>query len=234
MHPDRGIVLGSLRFGDHDSIARIYTRGQGVCTFMFKGIHGRRSRITAAMLQPITLIELVYRHRENQNMQYTKELRASPPLLQLQTNMAKTAIAMFCAEVLQKSIIHAQPDEQLFDDLWEQVISLNDCDIVSPYWPHIFLLRLARNLGLEPSGAPHGGLLHVSLGGFMEDQRLVAEPAPMYETASLDMLIQGMEPSMLPKPARIALLGRILSYLSYHLGDFKELKSLPVLHHVFQ
>jgi DNA repair protein RecO (recombination protein O) len=234
MQPDKGIVLGSLRFGDHDAIARIYTRRQGVCTFMCKGIHGRRSQITPSMLQPITLLDMVYRHRENQNMQYAKELRANPPLLQLQGNMSKTAIALFCAEVLQKTMVHAQCDEQLFDDLWGQAISLNNCDIVSPYWPHLFLIRLARNLGLEPSGLPQGGLLHLSMGGFMETKNLVAEPSTSYDSLALHQLIQGQEPDPLPKPMRIALLGKILSYLSYHLDDFKELKSLPVLHHVFQ
>ena len=59
----QGIVLRSLRYGETSLISHIFTRANGVQSFMVQGVRTSSQRSNkAALLQPASLLELVVYH----------------------------------------------------------------------------------------------------------------------------------------------------------------------------
>ncbi|HSV89051.1 MAG TPA: recombination protein O N-terminal domain-containing protein, partial [Bacteroidales bacterium] len=57
---DSGIVLHSFKYGETGVIARIYTGGFGLLSFIVSGVRKTRARVQYSYLQPLTQVDLVF------------------------------------------------------------------------------------------------------------------------------------------------------------------------------
>src|ERR1043165_4877570 len=72
-HKTRGVVLHTIKYSETSVIAKIYTEKLGLQSYIVKGVRASKSKSKAAMLQPLTLLEMEVSHRENKHLQYIKE-----------------------------------------------------------------------------------------------------------------------------------------------------------------
>jgi len=114
------IILRMMKTGENSSLVYAYTRASGRCAYY---IYGNKWKST---LQPMALVEITSQHnptREIENI--TSAERTYVPRHQ---DVPHYCMAIFMAEVVEKSLKHPMEDERLFDWLKETIIELDQKD----------------------------------------------------------------------------------------------------------
>ena len=232
------IVLHSIRYGDNDLIAYLYTLQHGRQTCVVRG--GRRGRHTA-MVQPLFLLEIEAQPpRRASGMGLAREIRASPPLADIAGSIAKTAVALFMSETLYRFVREEEANPPLYSFLEGQIMALEQIGEGAANFHLYFLANLARHLGFLPGNtydARSRCLFDLHTGCFADS----APPHEQYLDARTALLLWQMlccQPCdlrafALCRTERAALASGLLHYYSYHLGMPNPVRSLAVLSEVF-
>ena len=145
-HTTRGIVLHCIKYSETSVIAKIYTEKLGLQSYMVKGVRAAKSKSKAAMLQPLTLLEMEVSHRENKGLQYIKEFRRAFIYQSIPFDTLKSTISFFLLEVISKTIREHEPNDELFEFLYESLCALDRAEKLNPDFHLVFLLRLFLSL----------------------------------------------------------------------------------------
>lgn len=235
----RGIVLHRIRYSESSIIAKIYTEQLGLCSCLVQGARKKTSATKANLLQPLSLIELVMYHKETSGLQRVKELKSGYLLFSVQSDMAKTAIALFLSEMLVRSIREETPNKSLFDFLYESVKALDA--VGNPASFHLlFLVKLSKFLGFYPHGERSGKKTFFNL-----PEGMFANEKPNHthyldpEFSALLRQLMSMDFDQLKNfsvdgRTRKILLEKIIDYYRLHLTGFHEIKSQGVLETVLR
>lgn len=147
----KGVILGSIKYGDNSSIATIFTQHEGMLSFLYKK-SGKRHIANSAMYLPMTLLDIEFNYRSNHNIQFFTEvsMMSNVQNTSLQ-NPYKNAIKMFLAEVLRYSLKKEADCFPVFEFIENRIGWLNDSkDNYSDF--HIcFMLELLKYLGYDPT-----------------------------------------------------------------------------------
>src|ERR1700683_5435900 len=100
----RGIVLHTIRFSETSVITKIYTEKLGLVSYIVKGVRSSKSKAKAALLQPLTLLDMEVTHRENKQLQYIREFSRLYTYQSIPFHTLKSSVALFLLEVVSKSI----------------------------------------------------------------------------------------------------------------------------------
>ncbi len=237
-HSTKGIVFNSIKYRDHDLIVRIYTQEYGLLSFMVNGARKSRSRYKAGYFQPLTLLDLEIAYKENRDLHRIKELHIQQAFATLHTDIAKSTIAVFIAEVLYKSIQEEEQNEMLFAYLYQSIVYLDILDKGVANFHSLFLLQLTQYLGIQPSfEREEKACFHMEEGSyripsFLHEGVLDEEESKVFHRAST-LPLQEWQQLNLSKAQRKVLLANVLAYYKMHLPEIGELKSLEVLSAVF-
>ncbi|MDX5321894.1 MAG: DNA repair protein RecO, partial [Bacteroidota bacterium] len=146
----QGIVLHAIKYGDTSLITRIYTRQQGLQSFLVKGVRSQKGSIRPSHLMPLNLLELVYAQRQNKQLHTLKELKCDPVLFEVHAHPVKRGIALFISELLNRCIREEESNAGLFDFLSGSIQILDLHQDHLGLFPHHFCLQLSRYLGFFP------------------------------------------------------------------------------------
>jgi DNA repair protein RecO (recombination protein O) len=153
----RGIVLHATEYSETSLVVKIYTEEKGLGTFIVGGVRTKKSRYNSTLFQPLSLVELVASGKPGQTMQRITEIHFSPPFSGIPSDMIKSTIAIFMAEVIYRSIREEEPNKALFHFLNSsiQILDLHqgNCSRFHLY----FMTQLTRHLGFYPQGTFHKG-----------------------------------------------------------------------------
>ncbi len=140
--------------------------------------------------------------------------------------MAKSTIAMFVTEMLNKVLKEEAGSPPLFRFLTESVLFLEEARQHYENFHLAFLLKLSFFLGFGPEGAREfDSQLRENSYPFLPDDEM--------ETALNIMLRQPLgTPIKLSRASRNDLLDALVAYYQIHLDSIGEVKSLPVLREV--
>jgi DNA repair protein RecO (recombination protein O) len=146
----KAIVISTLKFSEADLIVKCFTLDKGVLSFMLKGIRkSKKGSMRVSLFQQLTLLEIEATYKENKNLQYLKEVKIDHPLQTLHTNIFKSTIVIFLAEVLKSSIQEEEKNESLFQFLKESLLYLDEVDSFKNFHLH-FIVKLTQFLGFSP------------------------------------------------------------------------------------
>ena len=148
----RGIVITTTDYAEASVIAKIYTEEFGLQSFMLNGVRKSKSRFNNNLLQALSTVELVAYYRPHKTLHRVSELNSSPQLSSIPYDTVKTALAIFLAEVLHRSIREEETNKELFNFLHHSIelldVQAEDCSRF-----HLcFMIQLARYLGFHPQG----------------------------------------------------------------------------------
>lgn len=153
-------------------------------------------------------------------MAYLREYSPKYRLHSLREDFRKMSVAMFVSELLYRTLLHSERDEELYDFLEDAVLRLEAMD-GSPANFHIwFLDRYAGFLGFPFEK------------GFNQDFNPFT---PMQVSRLNSIHDSGFEAAMsVPMTGndRKELIEAVLKWLEYHTGSRIELRSLEVLHRI--
>lgn len=231
------IVLSKLRYSDHDLIVKCYTQQSGVVSYMLKGVlKNKRGTTKTAYFQLLSQLQITSNHRDNRSLQTIKNVKLNHHYSSLHSNVLKTSIVMFLAEVLSNVLIEAEQNDTLFSYLETTLLWFDNHTEYSNF--HLlFLLDLTKYLGFHPDISDiHYEYFNLYDGKFQN--KGIEQYSISGENLSLLKQLLGITFDALPlikinAKQRQAFLNMILLYFELHLGSFKKPKSLHIFNQVF-
>lgn len=232
------IVLHSFKFGESSLILKVYSEQSGLISCMVHGVRKSKSQNKAALFQTLNRLELVYYQKNKDQMVVVKEVKLTKSYSTLHSDMRKTSIALFVAEVLLKSFKEEQSNPNFYRFLEQEFDNL---DIAESNFSNIhleILMQIAFEHGIKPMNnySQQACLFDMQNGMFVEK---TPEHTNYLSTATsliFNQLIlkteKKSEPLLLKREERKHLLIALIQYLKIHLSGFGELKSLEILEEI--
>jgi len=221
-----GIVINYVKYSESSIICKIFTQSHGIQSFLINGVRSKSktSKNKIALFQPLTQLEIVMYYKQSKNLQRISEVKCINPCVEIPTVFAKSCIAIFMCEILQKVTVHQDADDLLFAFLVKQISTLECADKqYTPWIPIQFILGLCRVQGFLPSSMQE-----------MKEQLQtntssgLGLPSIHAERAIHSLLVEDQIPSISSKE-RKNLFHYLLSYYQQAIGNLGDIKSLQVL-----
>lgn len=219
----QGIVLNYLKYKETSIIVKIFTRELGLKSYLVHGVRTQGKGSKIALYQPLSLLDLVVYDKENSGLQRISEAKILHPHRLIPFDFARTSIALFMTEVINRSIYEGYQNDWLFDFLVESISTLDRQDCIVGHFPLVFLVEKAKYLGFAPETA--GGFLVESVHHPFPAEEMV--PALSYlESLIEDRFLCQFKISV---AIRRKLLDHLLDFHSEHLDQASPIKSLPII-----
>jgi len=150
LHNTPGIVLHHVKYSESSVIAKIYTELFGLQSYMIRGIRNKKSTIKSALLQHLTLVDLVVYHKTKSNIHNIKEIKIAYPFQSIPYNIHKSSIAVFLNEILYHVIKEEEANADLFKFLFNSIQILDLKETGYNTFHYLFLIQLSKYLGFYP------------------------------------------------------------------------------------
>jgi DNA repair protein RecO (recombination protein O) len=239
LYKTKGIVLHVLPYNDSYIIINMYTEFFGRSSYLVSNTHGKRAKVSRALLQPLSILEMEVEHLNNRDIQRIKEARIACTFTQLQCNPYKNATALFLSEVLYRIIQEREANQPLFNYLCHSIKRLDITEEGIGNFHLTFLLRLSTYLGIRPNGRSFksGCFFDLLNGTFTEgmpehNYYLNKEDSIVFERL-LRINFENMALYSFSRQERTSILRHIIQYYKLHLSDFPEIKSLTIMQCLF-
>ncbi|NKI31444.1 DNA repair protein RecO [Croceivirga thetidis] len=233
----RAIVLSSLKYGDSSLIVKAFTASDGLKSYLLKGVlTSKKSKLKAALFQPLTQLELVAYHKNKGSLESIREAKVVNPYKTLHSDIIKNSLVLFLAEMLTNSIQEEQADQSLLNYLEYSFSWLDNNDFISQF--HLlFLVNLSKYLGFYPDESNISGHYFDLLEG---NFRATPNLNPLIENEQTELFkrflginFDALKSIKTNKRSRQELLKSVILYYELHLHGFRKPKSLAVLNAVF-
>jgi len=234
----KAIVFSSIKYGEADLIVKCFTESSGLKSYLLRNIFKtKKGKLKPSYFQALTLLEIEASHKDKGTLEYIKEVKISYPYKTLHTQILKSTLVIFLAEMLSNTIHEEVEDKALFSYFEEALIWLDSNAEIANF--HIlFLLNLSMHLGFYPdtSTLPNkyfnlleGNFQVFNTGKYGEYGETIENLKQFFgiDFAAISRI-------KLTKNQRSDLLNLLLNYYQLHLHGFKKPKSLEVLNQLFQ
>ena len=234
----RGIVLGTLKYGDKGVIAHILTDVHGRQSYMLQGIKPTSKGSKMALLQPMFAVEFEGLTSSKMTMHRMKDLVSGMVLHSTPYDVRKSTMALFMAEVLYRLVRESETSDGLFDFVWGSVAALDAIDEGIANFHLWFLANLSRPLGFSPDNEyKDGDSLDIRDGHFTHtvissSLSLTADNARILHDM-LECDVRYLGEIGLNRTERVEFLDAMLKYYAYHLDSIRTVESLRILREVF-
>ena len=236
LHKTKGIVLHTIKFNESSIITKIYTADFGLQSFLVKGVRSSGKTGRASLFGAMNILELEMYHREHKGLQYLKEFRPAYLYKSIATDILKSSIALFLAEVLHKCIYEQEENRKLYEYIEQTLVALDESPKAESNLHLSFLLNLTKYLGFFPNSEAPDGFAYFDLqsGYFVSEFPAHAHFIGQPHCSNLKRLLSGEACFPMKNSERNFLLEKILQYYSLHLQDFRKVNSHLVLHEVLE
>ena len=239
------IVLHTVRYGESRLIVDMFTREHGRLSFIVTVGKGGRSSMKKQYFQPLTPLAIEADIRPQQQLQRLRHAELLSPSLSLLSEPGKLAIGLFIAEFLYYALRGEQQDSRLFDYVLTSLEWLDGRRDRYANFHLVFLLHLSRFLGFFPNLDIHSstGIRSDNLYFDLRAATFCATP-PAHHDYLMPQEASRIHPLMrmdfatmhlfrLSRAERARLIEVIIRYYRLHLPAFPELRSLSVLHELY-
>lgn len=233
------IALRTVRHNERSSILTAYSLEAGRVAFAIPAGTGREASRRRALLMPLGLVECVADIRPGREIHQMSDPRVEEPLIGLRTHPAKSAIAMFVAEVLSIVFRDGPPDEGLYHYIYRCVKLLDILPGSRVANFHLcFLYGLGGYLGIEPDVEDYreGMVFDMVDGRFRMSaplHRHFLDSRRARSVAALSrMTMANMHLFRMSREERNEVLDGILDYYTLHYAGLNSMRSLEILREV--
>ena len=233
-----GIILHTLKYSDSATIVTAFTHEFGRVSYMVYGINKKKAACRAAILQPLSLVEIDASHLPSKKLQSIKDIRISYQATGIPYDPLKNAIALFIAEMLFRTLRETEPNEYLYAFLENSIQTLDCCEDGLANFHLVFLLKLSKFLGFEPNKDEENARYFDLMNGVFTSNApqhshyIKPDATPDFE-ALLRCDFTNMNQMVLSRQQRIKLLEALIEYFRLHIPNFQGVNSLEVLQALF-
>jgi len=231
------IVLTSLKYGDTSLISKAYTASDGIKSYLLKGIlASKKGKLKTAYFQPLMQLEIVANHRNKGTLESIREAKVNFHYQSLHTDITKSAMTQFLAEMLSNSIHEEESNEGLFSYIEASLQWLDAHDDISNFHLH-FLINLTRYLGFYPDtkeiASNYFDLLEGEFTNTPSLNPILKEENLIFFKTILGTNFDEIQTIKMNKTNRQELLKSLVLYYELQLQGFRKPKSLAILNEVF-
>lgn len=225
-----GILLKKTDYSESSLILKFFTLEEGIQDFIFQGAKKKNANI----LFPLSISEITCYKRNDSSLGKISGIQAAYNFQELCMHPVKSSLLFFMAEVTTKSIIQEVKDPSFFHFIKDEMLWLNNSDEYTNY-PLYYLLEFSKLLGFYPESeheqatyfdVEEGKICAFKPLGhkYIYDESIVYLNLMLRNSDKLSQL--ALE---IPKRERKQLLQNLISYFSYHLDNFTQLKTIEVI-----
>jgi DNA repair protein RecO (recombination protein O) len=229
------IVLNTRKFGDTSLICTMYTRSYGRRNFLIKGYRSTRGRKRHSYFQPMSIIDVVYYHKDTRDLQLITETSNRYFLQTLQTDPIKITLGMVVIELFYLTVKEEEPNYPMFEFLGGILVELDQRDKQLIHIFLFYLVQLSNYLGFLPSDMVEDETKPIHF----DIRNGVLENAPLGDRGSALVLafsraeFKDCFAIELTQGGKSDLIAAMMEYYRTHVEDFKIPGSLLVLQEVF-
>lgn len=233
----RALVFSALKYSEADLIVTCFTEDYGLQSYMLPNVlKSKKGKVRASYFLPLTHLEIVGTHKNKGTLERIRDVKLVQPYKTLHTEVVKSSLVMFIAEMLKICIKEEEPNKNLFEYLEHAMLWLDAHEGIANF--HIlFLLKLTAHLGFYPE-ASHLELRYFNmLDGTFQDLKTNDY---CKEGSKIDAFKQfiginfdAIAEIKLTKTERSEVLLMLLNYYQIHLQGYKNPRSLVVLNQLF-
>ena len=242
IHATKGIVLRTVKYGDTSIITTVYTELFGVQSYIVKGVRqgSKKSAGKSTFFQPSAILDMEVYHNELKHLQFIKEFQWAYLYEKVLTDVVRNTIAMYVVELLQHSLKQPEANPELFYLIEDTLKQLDrGTDTLSANLPLYFTLHLGSELGFGMQGnySLQTPVLDLQEGVFVAERPahpyFVEDKAAITTSQLLSIrFYNDLETIQLNRQLRRELLEAYQTYLSLHIADFGEMRSLAILQEI--
>lgn len=217
----------------------MHTELFGLKSFLVRGVRKKHAKINPSILQPLSLLEVVFSNKENCQLHSPKEISSYYQFVSLPFNVFKSSQALFVNELVYRTVREEEPNPYFFNFLTQSIIALDKAKSNFQNIHIAFSIKLTRYLGFYPLGkycpeTPYFILKEGHFAKYKPDDELYLDQ-PMSQTFDflLRIPIEESGSVSLSSDTRRKLLENIIAYFQLHLIGFGNIKSLDVLTQLF-
>jgi DNA repair protein RecO (recombination protein O) len=234
----QGVILRTVKYSETSIIFDAYTLELGLRTYIINGVRKKNAKVSPALIQPMSLVEMVVYHNEEKEINRLKEIKPSYVYQQVHFEVTKGTVGLFITEVIQKSVKEITPNETLFDFLEKTYQQLDQTATSIANFPGWFLVQFAQQLGLLPTLEPAEELYFDYAEGV-----LVSKPPvyPHFLSPFHTKLLTSWQPLSFEQAAKLIVdttdrrlfLNKMIAYYQYNIDGFGKVNSLLILQEIF-
>lgn len=237
----RCIALRTTKHSDRHSIVTAWSEQLGRVGLLVSAGTGREDRRRRALMMPLGMFECHARQRPGSDLYHISEVVPIYVPATLTDSPTRSAVALFMAEVIERTLRDAPPDEALTRSLFATIELLDSLPAGADLamFPITFLCQFARLMGIAPEVDQwrRGAYFDLVDGRFRSSCPINHQHLPPdYARIAAAILRADFRTAgrlRLPLPTRRATLAALLQYFTLHLTDLTTLRSLPILQSLF-
>lgn len=235
-----GVLLHKYKYGDNSAILHVYTRELGRQSMLVRSAFGAKSKNKVAQLHPLSIVDFDIYSKSTRSLHHVKEMKVLTPLHELRADFRKSAVAMFLAEILHKTLSEEVENIVLYEFLGAMIRVLELKKKGLGHFHIYFLLQYARFLGFYPdiSEFEPGYYVDLRRGVFSmvkpphQDVLNPKEAEVWVKLAEFDS--QQHEEIVIASRDRDLLLDKTMCFLKWHATGLSALHSMDVLREVMR
>ena len=237
LHNTSAIVLSRMNYSESGIIVRVFTEKFGLLSILQKGIRSKKNKKTS-LYQPLMILDMVVNLNEKKDLHYAKEVSRKQNLRQIHTNMIKTSLAFFIAELVYKSISGREENRELYQFLESSVLFLDASEESVANFHLIFMLKYASlmGFGIEEQNNSRNKLFDLEKGIFAQTpihSHFLNEELSYILSQLLKSNYLNMNDINMVNRQRNSLVDSLLDFFYIHNEDIRQIKSKDVLETVF-
>jgi len=231
----KGIVTRALKYRESSVIVDVYTEAKGMRSYIIGGVRKKNARISASLLQPMSLLDLVAYDRDDGKLTRIKELKPDVIFQKIPFEVVRGSVGLFMIELVQKTIKGAEENKPLFDFLHQSFVLLDQTADSYSNLHLFFALELTRFLGFVPDGQFTEETPYFDLREGLFQPARPEHPDFLRPDLSepFDFFLQSdlahQHTLSLDRVTRQQLLQKIIQYYRLHIEGMPELNSPKVL-----
>lgn len=236
------IVLNTVKYSEDKIIVNALSRDSGRVSLLVRVVHSQKSAVRHTLFQPLSILEVEWEASPRTTLFKPKSARPAIQTLSILCDPAKSAIAMFLSEFLGHVTRNEFDGGMVFEYI---VYALQWLDVSESDYANfhiVFLLKLARFVGIDPNTDLPSEPSHMLYFNLQEGEYCATRPDHTYyinarEADILRTLLRlnfgTMHLFKMSGAERSRILSLIVTYYRLHLPGIPELKSLEVLRTMF-
>ena len=235
---DRGLVLRCVKYDDKSFIAHLFTASRGHVSFMINGSHGKRSGTSARLFQPTALLSFQWDMKPNASLQRMKEARLLFVQQTIPLDPIKRSVAMLLAEFMAYTLRDEAPNPELYLYIEHSMQWFDMAETGYANFHLVFLLKLARFLGIAPNMESYSDGEHFDLasGHFIPygtaSDTIMSEHDTRLLFALSGATYETMSSIAMNRQDRVRMIQYLATYYAIHIPKFPTLQSLEILQQV--
>ncbi len=230
------IVLKTFKYSETSIIAKIYTQEFGLLSFMVQGVRKKKSKFSASLFQPLQILNLEINYKTKSSLHNIKDISLSEGIQSIHSNIIKSSIAFFLAELVSKTVREEEENDNLFQFMHNSIVFLEAADDSAISNFHlIFLIGLSRYLGFYPNNSdmPYFNTLTGNFEFAKNNQYCFSDIESNILKQLLVLNYSNSQELNINKEYRQSMLVGLLKFYHIQLPEMGEIKSLDVLKTVF-